>query len=290
MNFRTDLALERHEMSGCGEQQGVKSTEYESHGTTVTEIEVLDERGVRAIGKQVGRYITVDVPPFTLSSELTDGRLTAVTEILRSMLPGEGTVLVVGLGNISITPDALGPKCAQMILATRHLKNELTKESGLEALRSTAVIAPGVLGQTGMEASEIISAVCEKIKPSAVICVDALASLSTERLARTVQLSDSGVEPGSGVGNTRAALNRETLGAPVIAVGVPTVVDAMSIARDVAGDIEADEETVRRYSEMTVTPRETDVIISSAAKLLALALNCAIQESLSPAEVLSLMA
>lgn len=290
MDFRTDLALERRELAGCADEQGVRCTEYEKDGTNVTEIEVLDERGVKAIGKQPGRYITVDVPPFTMSSELTDGRLSAVTEILRSMIPEEGTVLVAGLGNLSVTPDSLGPKCAQMVLATRHLTGELARGSGLDALRSTAVIAPGVLGQTGMETSEIISAVCEKIKPCAVICVDALASLSTERLARTVQLSDTGVEPGSGVGNTRAALNEQTLGVPVIAVGVPTVVDALSIARDVTGDVKADDEKLRKYSEMTVAPRETDIVIASASKLLALALNCALQRSLEPAEVLSLMA
>ena len=286
MLFRTDLALERTEILGKQHIDGIEKREYAVDGTKVSEIKVLNETGERNLEKPVGTYITVDVPPFTVSSELTDGRLNAVAQAIRTLLPQEGLILVAGLGNPDITPDALGPKCAGRIFATRHIRKELRESVGLHDLRPVAAIVPGVLGCTGIEASEIITAVAQKIKPSAIISVDALAAKSVKRLARTVQLCDTGVSPGSGVGNHRREISRRTTGVPVIAVGVPTVVDARSLAQDVSG---CDASSFpSEYADMTATPRETDTVTDSASKLLALAINCALQPSLSAEELLSL--
>lgn len=287
MLFRTDLALERTQMLGAQHIEGVNVREYELYDTRISEIKVNDRKGEEAIGKKQGTYITVEVPPFTKSSELTDGRLNALVYILRSLLPKEGTVLVAGLGNADITADALGPSVAQMVLATRHISDQLRKSAGLEGLRSVAVLTPGVMGSTGIEAAEIITAVAQKIKPSVILSVDALAAKSVDRLARTVQLCDSGIYPGSGVGNHRKEISRQTTGFPVISVGVPTVVDALSLARDLTGD-----ENLQAHPEiadMMLAPREADMVTDSASKLLALAVNCALQESLTAEELLSLM-
>ncbi len=285
--FRTDLALERRELLGDERIDGVECRKYESFGTPVTEIHVRNQSGANSLGKPIGTYYTVEVPPFTLSSELTDGRLEAVTKVLHTLLPADGTVLVVGLGNISITADALGPRCAQQIFATRHIGKELQQSVGLGNLRPVAVLQPGVLGCTGMEASEIITAVVEKIKPCAVISIDALAAKSVKRLARTVQICDTGIAPGSGVGNHRKEISAATVGVPVIAMGVPTVVDAVSLAQDVAGQTGTVADDA--YENMMVAPREADTVTNSASGLLSLAINHALQPELTVEELLSLM-
>lgn len=287
MIFRTDLALERREILGDDAPEGVECRSYEVSGTKVTEIRVRDENGAKAIAKPVGTYITVEVPPFTRSAELTDGRLDAVSRALRGLLPPQGTVLVAGLGNPDITADALGPRCARQIFATRHITAQLQQQVGLGELRPVAVLQPGVLGCTGMEAAEIITAVAEKIKPCAIITVDALAAKSAARLASTVQICDTGIAPGSGVGNHRKEISRQTTGVPVVAIGVPTVVDALSLARAVTGSEPCSDG--QQYADMIVAPREADVVTSSAAGLLSLAVNCALQPGLSARELLSLV-
>ncbi len=285
--FRTDLALERAQMLGKKEIPGISQRTYEIASATVSEIKVTDADGEKTIGKPQGTYITVEVPAFTVSRELTDGRLDALVTVLRSLLPEQGAVLVAGLGNTAITADALGPKCAQMIFATRHIAESLQEKIGIGKLRPVAVLSPGVLGCTGIEAQEIITAVTQKIKPSAVISVDALAAKSIKRLANTVQLSDTGISPGSGVGNHRNEISFHTIGVPVIAMGVPTVVDAGSIAQDLTG---ADENSLpQTYKNVFVSPREIDTVTDSAAKLLSLAINCALQKNLTAQELLSLV-
>jgi len=285
--FRTDLALERAQIVGTKDLNGVSHRTYEVCSTSVSEIKVLNDEGEKTIGKPIGTYITVEVPAFTVSRELTDGRLDALVQILRSLLPSAGLVLVVGLGNTAITPDALGPKCADFIFATRHIEENLQRQIGLGALRPVAVLSPGVLGCTGIEAAEIITAVAQKIKPCAVISVDALAAKSAKRLARTVQICDTGISPGSGVGNHRKEISRRTIGIPVIAVGVPTVVDACSLAQDVTGVQNPCEET--EFENMMVSPREIDTVTDSAAKLISLAINCALQKNLTAEELLSIV-
>lgn len=196
MDFRTDLALERSEASP--NIKGAKIQRRDLDNARITIVRVEDEEASRELGKPIGKYVTVEVPPFTRDAELLDGRLTAVSGEISALLPREGTVLIAGLGNESITPDALGPQTAEMLLATRHISGEVSDGLGLGRLRPVAVITPGVLGKTGMETTEIIGAAVRAIKPCAVITVDALACRSLSRLGCTVQMSDSGITPAAG--------------------------------------------------------------------------------------------
>ncbi len=292
MNFRTDLAIECKEEYGESEIEGVKYTEKYNETSKTTIIEVLNKKGELAIGKPVGNYITVEVPNFSSDGEILDDRLTAIKEELARLIPNDGVILVVGLGNDNITPDALGPRTIDKIIATRHISAELAKSVGLEGLRMVSALAPGVLGQTGIETGEIIMGVSKSVKPSAVITVDALASRRLSRLGCTVQIADTGVTPGSGVGNARAQINEQTLGVPVIAVGVPTVVDAATLANDLLGDNEEDKDLFSKLdgqgADMIVTPREIDLMIDRAAKLLALAINSALQPTLTVEDIMAM--
>ena len=287
--IRTDLALERREMCKAGEVPGVTMARSENGDCVTTVIEILNQAGAEAIQKPVGKYITLETQGFPDGSSLTDGRLDALCAALEQLLPETGDILAVGLGNTAITPDALGPECAAQLIATRHLPEETKAELGLSALRTVSVLTPGVAGKTGIETSEMIASVVKAVKPAAVVAVDALAAGSVTRLAKTVQLCDTGIQPGSGVGNSRRALNEQSLGVPVIAVGVPTVVDAVSLAHDVLGAYEDCAEPPQEYAGMMVTPRDTDVITSSAAKFIALALNCVMQKGLTREEIAALM-
>ncbi|NCC87739.1 MAG: GPR endopeptidase [Clostridia bacterium] len=292
MNFRTDLAIECREEYGEGEIEGVKYTEKQNNRAKTTIIEVLNEKGEQIIGKPKGSYITVEVPNFSKDGEILDDRLTAIKDELVNLLPKEGIILVAGLGNDNITPDALGPRTVDKIIATRHIGKELAKSVGLEDLRMVAAVAPGVLGQTGIETGEIIMGISNSVKPAAVITIDALASRRLSRLGCTVQISDTGVTPGSGVGNARTQINYQTMGVPVIAVGVPTVVDAATLAYDLMGGEENEKEvSIKLEGEgayMIVTPREIDLMIERAAKLLALAINSALQPTLSLEDIMSM--
>ncbi len=290
MNFRTDLALERHEMLSQADSGGIVTQTEEKDFAKITRISITDEASAKKIGKPKGKYVTVEVPAFGTDAEILDERLTCLSGEIKKMLPESGTVLVVGLGNISITPDALGPKAAGYILATRHISDELAKSIGFENLRSVASVSPGVLGQTGIETGEIIRGVVDRIKPSCVITVDALASRNLSRLGKTVQMSDTGISPGSGVGNARKRLDKSTLGVKVLSIGVPTVVDCATLAHDLI-----DREKTRNYSVlpqsemMMVTPKEIDLLIERASKLVGMAINCALQPNMQAEEILSLV-
>ncbi len=292
MEFRTDLAIECKEEYGEGEIEGVRHTEKHNETSKTTIIEVLNEKGEQAIGKPIGSYITVEVPNFSKDGEILDDRLTAIKDELINLVPSDGIILVAGLGNDNITPDALGPRTVDKIIATRHISPELAKSVGLEDLRMVAAVAPGVLGQTGIETGEIIMGISKSVKPSAVITIDALASRRLSRLGCTVQIADTGVTPGSGVGNSRAQINRQTLGIPVISVGVPTVVDAATLAYDLIGDDGNEQELLTKLdgegANMIVTPREIDLMIERAAKLLALAINSALQPSLPVEDIMAM--
>lgn len=287
--IRTDLALERREMCRQDELPGVTMERQEAEGCVTTVIGIQNREGAEAIGKPEGTYITLETAGFPDGAALTDGRLDALCRALEQLTPPAGPVLVVGLGNTDITPDALGPLCAAQVIATRHLPEETKTELGLPELRTVSVLTPGVTGKTGIESSELIAGAVRSVRPAAVIAVDALAAGSVTRLAKTVQLCDTGIQPGSGVGNSRKALDRETLGVPVIAVGVPTVVDAVSLAHDVLGAYEDCADPPAEYAGMMVTPRDTDMITASAAKFIALALNCVLQKRLTREEIVGLM-
>ncbi len=271
MNFRTDLAVEA--AINCRlSAEDVEQNSRNVGSLTLHTTRVLTPAGEAAVGKPRGRYVTAVLPSLTDHEGDFAAYAAAIGGELAGMLPPAGTVLVVGLGNRAVTPDALGPATADLVLATRHIGGEFARTAGLTDLRPTAVMTPGVLGQTGTESSEAVRGVCREIHPAAVIVVDALAAGEVDRLGRTVQMTDSGISPGSGVGNNRRPLNREVLGVPVIGVGVPTVTDAV----------------LDGTTPMMVTPREVDVMISRAARLLALSIHCALQPAYSPMELVEI--
>ena len=286
MNCRTDLAIEAVANAEKLSETDIRRTETTADGARITRLHILSEKGAAALGKPIGQYVTVQTPPLSDDETRLSTYAKAVARELTALLPPQGTVLVVGLGNRSVTPDTLGPATADMVLATRHIRGEFARAAGLEDLRPTAVLTPGVLGQTGTESSEIVRGVCCEVKPAAVVVVDALAARSVERLGCTVQLCDSGIAPGSGVGNNRQPLNREVLGVPVIGMGVPTVVDAITLVREYLRE-DAVSPTDGDEPPMMVTPREIDLVISRAARLVAMAINGALQPAYSPSELIS---
>ncbi|MGN0467130.1 MAG: GPR endopeptidase [Acutalibacteraceae bacterium] len=296
MNFRTDLALERREYINQKTLDGILSEEKTLGNVTISSITVLDENGEKLLGKPKGKYITVEVGSFIKNPDYSDEVIDVLAKEISALLPKSGSVLVAGLGNESITPDALGPKCVSMLLATRHIDDELAKLIGFENLRSAAGISPGVLGKTGIETAEIIEAVVKKIKPSAVIAVDALASRKLSRLGTTVQMTDAGISPGSGVGNRRNSICEKTLGVPVVAIGVPTVVDGETMAFDILEKYSADARRLLEKEEMQsentvmVTPKEIDLVVERAAQLIAMGINRALQPDISCEEILKIVA
>ena len=287
-DFRTDLALERREILPQKKVDGVETETFDIGSAHITKIKITNKNGEKSIGKPVGTYITAEIPPLTKYGAADDELIGVLGKQLSYLLPQEGTVLSVGLGNEDITPDALGPLSCSMILATRHISGELAKSVGLGNLRPSAVISPGVLGQTGVETAEIIKGLAQRLKPSAVIVIDALAARRLSRLGCTVQMSDTGIIPGSGVGNSRCAINKKSLGVPVISLGVPTVVDAATLVRDVLEN-SGGTSNVDCGGDMIITPREIDLVISRASKLIALTVNKALQPHISAEEMLTLV-
>lgn len=282
MNYRTDLTIELTEASG--EIEGVNSNNYSRGGVNITKTVISDKSAADKLGKPLGEYYTLEMLSFSDNAFEPEDCFEAASEILKDMLPKHGCILAVGLGNDAITPDALGPKAAGRILATRHISHELAEKCGLAPLRSTAVIAPGVLGQTGIEAAEYIRCLCGQLKPSAVIVIDAMASRSLSRLGCTLQISDSGISPGAGVGNNRPKIDSEFLGTRVISMGVPTVVDMQTLTTDLCGAKKA--RTVG--SNMIVTPREIDLLTDHAANFIGMAINGALQPHIHPSELMQL--
>lgn len=292
LKFRTDLALERREMLET-ELKGITVTESENDECKTTVIDIKTKEAAKKLGKGVGRYITLEMNAFSDEAAVSDGRLEALVSGIRALLPeGDGTVLVAGVGNLDMTSDALGPMTASKIFATRHIDRELQKSAGFsEKLRSVAAVSTGVLGQTGIESSEYIKSLCEAVKPSCVITVDALAAGSVSRLGTTVQMSDTGIAPGSGIGNTRKRIDEAFIGVPVIAVGIPTVVDAVSLAAELSGlDAESfNSQGVKKGAGLIVAPKDIDLMIKNASYLLALSINCALQPTLTAQELYGLM-
>lgn len=290
MNLRTDLALERHEISSDTDSDGIFFKKTEEEGITITEIEVLNEKGEKSIEKPRGKYLTFEVTPFSTGSGLfSSPELRVISGHIKKLIPeSEKTVLVAGLGNSEITADSLGPKTASMIFSTRHIDSDYGKQIGLGKVRSVACVSTGVLGKTGIETGEIIESVAKKINPCAVIVIDALAARRLERIGTTVQISTSGIEPGSGVGNARKCITEKTVGVPVISIGVPMVVDAGTFVYDILGENGKDE-AEKLEGEITVTPKDIDIITERAARLIAMSINCALQESFSPEEIFAIV-
>lgn len=294
MELRTDLAVEAREFLG-EDLRDVQYSKEDVGGLTVERLHIKTKRAGQLLGKEWGRYVTVTLPPLTDNMRDTDERLEVVAKEIRRLLPVNGLVLVAGLGNPEITPDALGPKCVSSILATRHISGEVARSTGLDRLRSVAVLSTGVTGQTGIETGELILSVVKRIKPTAVIVIDALASRRLERLGCTLQISDTGISPGAGVGNHRTKLNSETLGVPVIALGIPTVVDAVTLVSDlVSPEDEKEQENLKekvspKGRTMVVTPKEVDLLVERGAKLVSLSINMALHSGIETAELLALL-
>lgn len=286
MNIRTDLAAELRELHH--DIQGISSTEQQVGRLTISHIAIRTPEAAQKIGKPCGEYATITAPPFCQDVTQADEEVQAVADELSRFLPeSDGLVLVLCLGNPQITPDALGPKVAEQLLATRHITGKTAEAVGLHGLRSVAVLAPGVLGQTGMEVWEITKALVQETKPACVIVVDALAARSMDRLGCTIQISNTGISPGSGVDNARQELSSQTLGVPVLSVGVPTVVDAATLIADLS---HACVQPSQKAQTLMVTPREIDLTIGRASKIVSLAINRALQPALSLEDILYLTA
>ncbi len=294
MERRTDLAVEARELAG-EDISGVEFIKREESGMEISRMTVKNHDAGIKLKKEIGTYITIDVPAMTDNYLSTDERILTIGKEIRRLLPVNGLVLVCGLGNVEITPDALGPKSVSRVLATRHITGELARSTGLDSLRPVAVLSTGVTGQTGIETFEYIESIVAKVRPNAVVVIDALASRRLERLGCTLQISDTGISPGSGVRNHRKSINRESVGVPVISLGVPTVVDAVTLVCDALGVTDAKTYEQLRASlspdnrSMVVTPKEIDLLIDRASRLISMSLNCALQENVEPSVLESLM-
>ncbi len=315
---RTDLAIESLQEATTSPEQrrpalpdGVEIEEEHEEGVDVSRVHVTNEAGERLVGKPRGHYVTLDAPDLRRRNTQVQERVARLLarELERLLhLREDSKIFVVGLGNWNATPDALGPKVVAELLVTRHLSGQVPEDLRGQ-MRSVAALAPGVLGLTGIETGEIIRAIVDRIAPDVVIAVDALASRSIERILRTVQIADTGIQPGSGVGNHRAGINAESLGVPVLAVGVPTVVHAATIAaetiellaehfqgqpagqglKQLTGDGKRRmiaEVLAPAVGDLMVTPKEIDVLVDDLAKVIAAALNAALHPKVAAQDML----
>lgn len=289
MAFRTDLAveaIENHKTAAA--LPHVRQSDRTLEGFAVHEVRILSEDAAREIGKPQGRYLTLELDALIRREEDAFPRACkALSTLLRELLPhpNDGPVLIAGLGNRMITPDAIGPQTADHVIATRHL---VAQSPAIFAdWRPVSALAPGVLGQTGVETGEVICGVLDRVRPAAVIAVDALAAGRLSRLLRTVQLADTGITPGAGVGNARAALNEETLGVPVIAVGVPTVVDGATLAHEISSQLgqPACEALDDLSQPVMITTRDIDREIADISRMIGYAVNMALHPHLSVADI-----
>ena len=303
--IRTDLAMEAFQSTGGDALPGVKINRWEEMGVAVTEVLIESPQAAESLGKPVGTYLTLDCPALRrrdIEARLALGNLLG-EELGRLIQPSrEAPVLVIGLGNRDITPDALGPLAAERVLVTRHMFRELPQYTD-KRLKSVCAVAPGVLGVTGVETLEMAESLVRAVRPTAVLCIDSLAAGASSRICATVQISDTGIQPGSGVGNHRRALTRESLGVEVISLGVPTVIYAATLARDamerVAPEGQKENEAAfnsfeqelaeTELGELIVTPREIDALVLDAAEVVAAGINRALQPELSDAEIMAMM-
>lgn len=320
-NVRTDLAVEAREMAEPSQGSsipGVDSNTIEENGVYITTIDITSAAGEQAIGKKQGHYLTIEAPGLRQKdSDLQDRVATLFAKHFETFLanagiPKEAKVLIVGLGNWNVTPDALGPIVVENVMVTRHYF-ELMPDQVAPGYRQVSAVAPGVLGITGIETSEIVQGIVEKSKPDLIIAVDALASKALERVNTTIQIADTGIHPGSGIGNKRKGITQEALGVPVIAIGVPTVVYASTI---VNSTIELLSQNFGKQTENTdailgmlpnmteqdrlgmvrevldplghdllVTPKEIDQFIEDIANIIASGLNAALHEAVDAENV-----
>ncbi len=306
LEYRTDLAMEAFDGENQGEYPGVDVHRWETGGVTLTEVVIRDDAAGRALGKRAGRYITMESALLRRRDpDVRQAMAQILSEELSRLLPQQDArscALVIGLGNRRITPDSLGPSVIDRTLVTRHLNDHMFP---LSDMRPVSAIAPGVLGVTGIETMDIVEALVHLIRPAAVICIDSLAARESARIGATLQITDTGIQPGAGVGNHRRALTHESVGAPVIAIGMPTVIHAATLARDAfewlnrrSGDTSPHDEALADMEnsllnsdlgDMIVTPREIDALIQDAAGIIAAGINRALQPELTDAEIAAMM-
>ncbi|KRF11241.1 GPR endopeptidase [Paenibacillus sp. Soil787] len=314
----TDLALDARDMAHAANQgQPIPGIEQEStreNGIRVTKINVLNEEGSKALGKLLGHYITIEVPALReKDSQLQDRVATKLAQEFEQFLreigiPKNAKALIIGLGNSNVTPDALGPLVVDNVMVTRHYF-ELVPEDVSPGYRAVSAVAPGVLGTTGIESSDIVQGIVDMSKPDFIIAIDALASRSLDRVNTTIQIADTGIHPGSGIGNKRKGLTKENLGIPVVAIGVPTVVYASTIVNNafdlmhkhfsqqtsntgqilgLLDNIHEDERLLLVKEvlnpvghDLLVTPKEIDQFIEDIANIIASGLNAALHDAVS---------
>ena len=318
-NIYTDLALESAEALTGADSNGVFMTAEETQNTVITRVRVTDDKGAELLGKPIGNYITIE------SQGMKENDITVHEEIIK-ILSDEIAVLIekakkrsenslvfiVGLGNRNVTPDALGPRVVSKVLVTRHIMGDISTREGM-TVRPVSVLSPGVMGTTGIETYDIIDGICKKTKPALVIAIDALAARCTSRINATIQISDTGLCPGAGMNNSRKAVTEEFLGVPVIAVGVPTVVDAATLVSDTM-DIMLDSminelpegseflemlkslEDREKYSvikraldpyagNMFVTPKEVDAVMDRLSNIIANAINISLHPGIDKDDI-----
>ncbi|KZE75662.1 peptidase [Paenibacillus elgii] len=319
-SVRTDLALEAHDLASAGGMTipGIERSQYEEEGVRVSVIDITSQEGSQAVGKLPGHYITLDVPALRQKdSDLQDRVATIFAQEFEKFLHKlnigpKASVLIIGLGNWNVTPDALGPMVVENVMVTRHYF-ELMPDQVSPGYRPVSSVAPGVLGTTGIETSQIVQGIVEQAKPDLVIAIDALASRSLERVNTTIQIADTGIHPGSGIGNKRRGLTLDTLGVPVIAIGVPTVVFASTIVNNafdmmhnhfrkqtantghILGLLDNMQEQERLQlvkevlnplgHDLLVTPKEIDQFIEDIANIIASGLNAALHEAVDTSNV-----
>ncbi len=307
-NIVTDLAIEAAVLNGADKADidGAQIDTWQNNGIEINKVVIKTEGAAQKIGKPIGTYITLDAGILRKNDEKSyEITVEILTRQLESILKlhKKSSVLVVGLGNRYVTPDALGPKVVDNLMVTRHLLEELPEVLD-DDVRAVSAVTPGVLGLTGIETWEIIKGITDKVKPDAVIAIDALASRKIDRISTTIQLADTGIVPGSGIGNKRIGITEETLGIPVVAIGVPTVVDAATVANDT---IELLNDAINKYAdknsplkkqmeflnstnryalikevlypfvgELIVTPKEVDSIIDDISEIIARSINMAL--------------
>lgn len=305
VNFRTDMAVERNDMykKQNGQIDGVEVQNEEKENIKITRVKITNEECEKALNKPKGNYITLDIKNIkTIDNEqiekISDNLAEELRNIIKEHISDTEDILIVGLGNLYVTPDALGPKVVPEIEITRHILEYMPKAMP-EDTRPVSAISPGVLGTTGIETMEILKGIVENVKPKMLIVIDALATRSIERISSSIQIADTGIVPGAGVNNTRKEISQKTLGIPVIALGIPTVVDLASITNDcidlfienlqqkaMSNDYlnklreqdnyeEIKEALVPKDYNMIVTPKEIDKLIENMSKIVATGINMA---------------
>lgn len=318
-DIRTDLAVEAREMYKKDNNREVPGVEVEEdneeEGISVTTVKILDNVGARIMGKQIGTYITMEIPGLRhYDADFQDALSQSFAKQLSRIvnLKKDSTCIVVGLGNWNVTPDALGPRVVSKLMVTRHLKKYMPDQID-EGINPVCAISPGVLGITGIETAEIVQGAISKVKPDLMIVIDALASRKFERVATTIQIGNTGLSPGSGVGNKRMAFTEESMGIPVIAIGIPTVVDGATMANDtidliIDNLIEESKENNELYKmiksinrdekymmirellnpyigDLMVTPKEIDTLIDDAAKVIANGINISLHSGIGLSDI-----